>query len=205
MNRMPFLTLVPTPSDITGLVLAGGQSRRFGRDKALVEHDGRSFVEIVHGALVPYCTEVLIATGPAPRDYPVAARAVLDPIPDGGPLAGLAAGLAEATTPWLLAVAVDLPYLMPDALAPLLASSRESDVVVALDADRRRQPVCALWRCATVRPVVEARVGRRQLALHGLLDVLAVQGVALPPEALRNVNRLEDLEDGERAKRSRTG
>jgi len=173
-------------------VLAGGESRRFGRDKALAEHDGRPFVQIVHDALVPHCTEVLIATGPTPRAYPVPSRVLLDPIPDGGPLAGLAAGLAEAQTPWLLAIAVDLPHLTPGALAPLLASSSDADVVVALDADGRRQPVCALWRCATVRPVVGARLARRQLALFGLLDELVVREVELLPEALRNVNAPRD-------------
>ncbi|GAB5536324.1 MAG: hypothetical protein Rubg2KO_25730 [Rubricoccaceae bacterium] len=184
---------MPTPSDITGLVLAGGQSRRFGRDKALATHDGRPFIQIAHDALAPHCMDVLIATGPTLRDYPVSVRSVPDPTPDGGPLAGLAAGLAESKTTWLLAVAVDLPHLTPDALAPLLASATDADAVVAVDAEGRRQPVCALWRCATVRPIVEARLARRQLALFGLLDELVVQEVALAPGVLRNVNRASDL------------
>lgn len=173
-------------------MLAGGQSRRFGRDKALAEHNGRAFVQIVYDALAPHCSEVLIATGPTPRHYPVTARTVLDSIPDGGPLAGLAAGLAEAQTPWLLAVAVDFPFLTPDALAPLLARSTDADVVVALDGEGRRQPVCALWRCETVRPVVEARLARRQLALFGVLDELVVQDIELVSGALRNVNASGD-------------
>lgn len=177
-------------------MLAGGQSRRFGRDKALAEHEGRPYVQIVHDALAPHCTEVLISTGPTPRAYPVPVRVVLDLVPDGGPLAGLAAGLVEAKTPWLLAVAVDFPRLTPDALAPLLARSTDADVVVALDADGRGQPVCALWRCATVQPVVETRLKRRQLAMFGLLGALAVQEVELAPGALYNVNVPED--NGER-------
>lgn len=174
--------------DITGLILAGGESRRFGRDKALAEHDGRPFVQIAHEVLAPHCAEVLISTGPMQRAYPVPARGVLDPIPDGGPLAGLAAGLEEAQTPWLLAVAVDLPHLTPDALPPLLASSTKADAVVAVDGAGRRQPVCALWRCETVRSIVEARLVRRQLAMFGLLDALAVEEVKLAPGVLRNVN-----------------
>ena len=65
--------------------------------------------------------------------------------------------------------------------------------MVALEENGRRQPVCALWRCATVRPVVEARLARRQLAMFGLLDALAVQEVALAAGVLRNVNAAGDL------------
>ena len=177
-------------------MLAGGQSRRFGRDKALAVHEGTPYVQIVHGALAAHCSEVLIATGPTARAYPVSARAVLDPVPDAGPLAGLAAGLAAAATPWLLAAAVDLPHLTPDALAPLLANATDADAIVAVDADGRRQPVCALWRCATVRPVVETRLATRQLALFGLLDALAIQEVRLEAGTLHNVNAPEDRKRG---------
>ena len=180
-------------------MLAGGESRRFGSDKALATHSRRPFVQIAYDALAPHCAEVLIATGSTSRAYPVPARTVLDSIPDGGPLAGLAAGLAVSPSPWLLAVAVDLPHLTPDALVPLLTHATDTDAVVALDADGHRQPVCALWRCATVRPIVETRIQSRQLALFGLMDALVIQEVPLPPGTLRNVNASEDLTGGSRA------
>ena len=185
---------MPTPAETTGLILAGGRSRRFGRDKALAMQGGRTFVEAVHRALAPHAGRVLIATGPSPRDYPVEAETVLDAVVVGGPLAGLAAGLAAARTPWLLAVAVDLPHLTPDALRPLVAEGQEADAAaVAVDEAGRRQPVCALWRVEAVRPVVREQVARGHLAMHALLDRLDVREVALEVGALRNVNAPEDL------------
>ena len=106
---------MPRPAETTGLVLAGGQSRRCGSDKALARLGDRPFVQCVCEALTPWVAETLVATGPSRRDYPVAARVVVDAVPDGGPLAGLAAGLAAACTPWLLAIAVDLPYVTAEA------------------------------------------------------------------------------------------
>jgi molybdopterin-guanine dinucleotide biosynthesis protein A len=180
---------------VTGLILAGGRSRRFGSDKALAERDGVPLVVGVHAALAPHTAEVLIATGPAPRRYPVPARVVCDGVPDGGPLAGLAAGLEAARTPWVLAAACDLAGLTADALRPLLAAADDGapDAVVALDGEGRRQPVCTLYRRAPVLPLTTAHLAARRLALHALLDRLAVQEVPLDPAALRNVNAPGDL------------
>lgn len=186
---------MPEPSDVTGLILAGGTSRRFGEDKALAQLAGVPFVALVHTALAAHASAMLIATGSEPREYPVAARVVLDPVQEAGPLAGLAAGLAAAETPWLLSAAVDLPYLTPAALRPLLAADTDgTDVLVALDADGRRQPTCALWRTRTVAPTVEAHLGQRRLALRGVLDRLAVTAVPVEGGALRNVNAPDDLD-----------
>lgn len=184
---------MPTLAETTGLILAGGQSRRYGSDKALAEAGGVPFVRLAYDALAAHAATVLVATGPTARAYPVPARVVLDAVSDGGPLAGLAAGLAAARTPWLLAVAVDLPALTVGALAPLLAADATgADVVVALDGDGRRQPVCALWRVATVRPVAEAHLASGNLALFALLDGLTVREVALAAGALHNANAPAD-------------
>lgn len=178
---------MPTRAEVTGLLLAGGASRRFGRDKALAAHDGVLFVVHVHAALAAHAAATLVATGPTPRAYPVDARVVLDPVPDGGPLAGLAAGLTACATPWLLSAAVDLPFLDAHALRPLVHAEVEAvDVVVAVDADGYRQPTVALWRAATVGPVVADQLAAGRLALHALLDRLSIREVRV--DGLRNVN-----------------
>lgn len=181
-------------ADVTAVILAGGQSERFGRDKALVELGGLPFVALVHAAVSAWAGRTLLATGAEPRRYPVPAEVVLDPVPDAGPLSGLAAGLAAAETPWLLAAAVDLPYLTPAALRPLLdADADGADVVVALDGDGCRHPACALWRVRTVAPVAREHLGAGRLALHALLDRLDVREASVEGGALRNVNRPGDL------------
>ena len=180
------------PADVTGLVLAGGASARFGTDKALASLGGLPFVALVHAALAAHAGTMLVSTGTEPRAYPVAARVVLDVAPDGGPLAGLAAGLAAAETPWLLSAAVDLPYLTPAALRPLLGADTDGLDAVVATADGRRQPTCALWRVRTVGPLAEQQLAGGRLALHALLDRLAVTEVEIGGGALRNVNTPDD-------------
>ncbi len=188
---------MPTRADTTGLILAGGRSRRFGTDKALADLAGVPFVALVHAALAAHADATLIATGSAPRAYPVPARVVLDARADAGPLAGLVAGLEAAETPWLLAAAVDLPYLTPAALRPLVQAPTDgADVLVALGADGRRQPACALWRVRTAAPVARGHLTSGRLALHDLLGALAVREVAVEGGALHNVNRPDDLGRG---------
>lgn len=182
------------PAEVTGLILAGGSSRRFGRDKALAELAGVPFVALVHAALAPHVGAMRIATGAEPRAYPVPAEVVLDAAPDAGPLAGLVAGLEAAETPWLLSAAVDLPSLTPAALRPLLSTEAgRADALVAVDADGRRQPTLALWRVATAGPAARACLMERRLALRDLLARLAVREVAIEGGALRNVNAPIDL------------
>ena len=185
---------MPTPADTTGLILAGGQSRRFGTDKALATLAGVPFVALVHAAVSAHAGAMRIATGAEPRTYPVPAQIVLDARRDAGPLAGLMAGLEAAETPWLLAAAVDFPYLTPAALRPLVQAPTDgADVLVALDADGRRQPTCALWRVRTAAPVARGHLTADRLALRDLLGALAVREVPLEGGALYNVNAPEDL------------
>ncbi len=185
---------MPTPADTTGLILAGGGSRRFGTDKALAELAGVPFVALVHAAVSAHAETMLIATGAEPRAYPVPARVVLDARADAGPLGGLVAGLEAAETPWLLAAAVDLPYLTPGALRPLVqAPADDVDVLVAIGADGHRQPTCALWRVRTAARAARGHLTADRLALRDLLGALAVREVPVEGGALHNVNRPEDL------------
>ena len=181
-------------ADVTALVLAGGRSERFGRDKALAELGGLPFIALVHTAVSAWAERTLVATGAEPRRYPIPAEIVLDPAPDAGPLGGLIAGLDAAETPWLLAAAVDLPYLTPAALRPLLdADADGADVVVAVDGGGRRHPACALWRVRTAAPAARENLRAGRLALHALLDRLAVREAVVEGGALHNVNRPDDL------------
>lgn len=181
--------------DLTGLLLAGGRSRRFGADKACVEVEGRAMIGRVYEALAPLCVEVLVSVADASTAYPLSgpARSVVDRAPDAGPLAGLDAGLAASATPWLLAIACDLPFLTTAALRLLvMARSEEVDAVVAVAPDGRMQPLCACYH-RRVQPTVADQLAAGDRAMHALLDRLTVPTVQLSAEALRNVNTPRDL------------
>jgi molybdopterin-guanine dinucleotide biosynthesis protein A len=119
-----------------GVVLAGGRSRRMGRDKAEVEVAGRSMMSWVVAALEAVCDRVLIAG----REDGWEGRAgLIDPPGGHGPLAGLAAAL-EIGEPLLL-VAVDQPWVRSATLRQL---AETGTTAVPIDGDTR-QVTCARY------------------------------------------------------------
>ncbi|MDP8928953.1 MAG: NTP transferase domain-containing protein, partial [Actinomycetota bacterium] len=115
---------------LTGLVLAGGRGRRLGRDKALVEVAGEPLVVRAARRLEQCCQAVFVASGDGRRLGELAWEQVADAVSEGGPLAGILAGLERATTPLVAVVAVDLPHLNPAVLQRLAGEWRGEAAVV---------------------------------------------------------------------------
>ncbi|NNF59314.1 MAG: molybdenum cofactor guanylyltransferase [Rhodothermaceae bacterium] len=183
-------------SEVTGLILAGGQSRRFGTDKALAEVDGEPMIARVYAALAPLCTELLVSVDRPERTYPLpgSARFVVDTIPDAGPLAGLHGGLSAARAPAVLVLACDLPFLTTDTLTHLLNAVTEETEALVAEAEGRTQPLCAVY-ARRVLPTVERQLTDGTYAMHTLLDRLTVRTVTVPAKALHNVNTPADVPD----------
>jgi molybdopterin-guanine dinucleotide biosynthesis protein A len=190
-------------SDLTGLILAGGQARRLGGvDKGLVPLGGRPLVEWAIRALEPQVGTLLINANRHLDLYQGFGHAV---IPDrdadhAGPLAGIASALAAAPTGWVLCMPCDTPQVPGDLgsrLADALLTSG-ADLAAAHDGTRL-QPLHALI------PVRLAKALDHYLASGGG----AVQGwyrslrVALAdfsdrPEGFANVNTWDELRQVER-------
>lgn len=185
---------------MTGLVLAGGRSRRMGRDKALIEVAGDALVLRVGRVLEEVCDRVLVASGQDDR-YELGWEQVPDLAPDAGPLAGILAGLEAADTDLVAVVAVDMPYADARVLQ-LLADEWMGEAAVVPLVDERVQPLHGIYATAaapSLRRLVEA--GKRSV-VPSLSEVGArVVGEEIWGEAdpegrfARNVNRPEDLAD----------
>lgn len=171
----------PDPVPFSALLLAGGRSTRMGRDKALLPHptSGRPLLEHQAGLLraLPGCAGLLLSA-PAERGYSLAeARLVADTAPDSGPLAGLCAGLAAATTSRLLVLAVDLPFVTPAFLSALLADGPAAP----RHADGAFEPLCAVYPVSCdIRAAVAAALARRELSLQRLLAAACASGWMRP-------------------------
>jgi molybdopterin-guanine dinucleotide biosynthesis protein A len=179
-----------------GVVLAGGSSRRFGRDKARVEIEGVTLAERARRTLGQVCVEVLVAD---------AGRGVLpdaESVPDGpgrGPAAGILGAAARRPGSPLVVLACDLPHV-PAELLRRLARARGDWVV-----PRRREglePLCALYRPRAIERLA-AQVAAGRVALHPLagdprLEVRYLEPVEIldlgdPAHLFWNVNTPQDL------------
>src|SRR5262245_15440226 len=180
-----------------GVVLAGGRSRRLGRDKATLEVGGETLAGRALRRLSPLCSDLAVAD--AGRGLVPGALSLPDG-PGEGPAAGLLGAARAFPARWLLALACDLPGVTTELLARL-ASPPLPDLAVA----RSRggvEPLAAVYGPRALDALAE-RVAAGRYALHELADlegfaVRVIEGAALaalgPPEILfANVNTPEDL------------
>ena len=179
-------------SDITVVVLAGGGSRRFGSDKLGAPLHGSTVLETVVRSLP--ASWPLVVVGPA-RDCGRPVVWTREDPPGGGPLAGVAAGVAQVTTDVVAVVAGDMPYAGP-ALVTLVAalgtSPPEVGAVVAVDAHGVPNPLLAAYRTASLRQALPVPVANRPAKL--LLAVPHLE-VAVTGRAGRDVDTRADLDD----------
>lgn len=114
----------------SGVVLAGGASRRMGRDKAWIEFEGRALIERVIAALTPVCQEIVVVANDRAAYEKLGVKLVGDVLPGKGALGGIYSGLSAAQCDYALAVACDLPFLNAALLRYLLRLAPAYDVVI---------------------------------------------------------------------------
>lgn len=185
---------------VAGLIVAGGASRRFGRDKARHPVAGTPMITRVHDALAAVAAPIVVSIGPTDASYadvlPADVEHVRDRHADAGPLAGLEAGFRAVSSAWVLVAACDMPHVTPDGFRTLLqARSAAADALVGRSDDGRWHPLFACYRRAPTQQAVQRCLSGGDHALHALLDRLAVHPVAIPSRTVHNVNRPQDLGD----------
>jgi molybdopterin-guanine dinucleotide biosynthesis protein A len=177
---------------VYGLVLAGGESRRMGRDKATLRYGGRSQLEramdLLEGRLERRYVSVRAdqVHDAARAAYPQ----VIDRALGQGPVAGiLAAQALHPQAAWLV-LACDLPLLDGGSLDALLAQRAPQRLATAFrsDHDGLPEPLCAIWEPASHAPlsayVASGRHCPRKFLLQADVELLAQPN----PRALDNVN-----------------
>jgi molybdopterin-guanine dinucleotide biosynthesis protein A len=192
-----------TRSDVTAIVLAGGRSSRFGRDKLAEPIDGRPLLEHAIEAVRPLASRILVVVAPdAVLPVPAGIAIVHDPTPFEGPLAGLLAGLGAATHPVVLATGGDTPDLVVDVVASMLAALDSAAVdAVVLEHDGRARPLPIVLRRKPALAAAGTLYAQGERRLRALTDVLATHVVpeaawrSLDPDAvtLRDIDTPADL------------
>ena len=162
---------------MSGLVLAGGASRRMGRDKAQIVLGGEPLVMRAVRLLTQVCTDVVVASGDGHRLDHLGLPQVADAVPDAGPLGGIAAGLEAAHHGLVAVVAVDMPAASP-AVLTLLAGLWKGEAAVVPVVQDRWEPLHAVWaRSAAPGIMACLQAGDRKVR-----RVLANLGVRLVEE-----------------------
>ncbi len=151
----------------TGLILAGGESRRMGQNKLALEVGAVSLLERVHIALSSRCEEVLVAGGYAPAGT----RRIPDRRPGRqGPLAGMEAGMLAARHRLVFVAAGDMPFLTAGLIDYLLGFLQQGAPAVVPVSKEGAHPLCAAYGREEILPAVRAALDRGDRAVRGLVD-----------------------------------
>ena len=185
---------------VSAIVLAGGRSSRFGRDKLAEPIDGVPMLWRTIEAVRAVVDEVVVVTA---RDSTMTLPSAVQEVHDdgGGPLVGALAGLLEASGDTALVVGGDMPWLHHDVLIALIECVGPGVTAVALESDGRRQQLpIAVTRdptLAVARRLVDAGERRFGALLEALDTVTLAEGQwrTLDPAAdtLRDVDVPGDL------------
>ena len=183
----------------TAIILAGGKSRRFGRDKTLLEINGVRIIDIIVEKCRPVFSEILIAGGDR-RDFNIpGVRPAPDIYRDAGPLGGIHAGLTESSNEVCFVIACDMPNFYLPEVKKLLESSQGYDVTL-LKTGKYLQPLFAVYKKSVLRHV-EQLLSLNINSVLRLYDTVRVCYIEIPEQRVKpeynhffNINYRRDYE-----------
>jgi molybdopterin-guanine dinucleotide biosynthesis protein A len=181
---------------LLGLVLAGGDSTRMGRDKGSLDYRGRPLVVRAWRALDAVCESAYVSVRDAQTTMPAYAGLplIVDRGDDRGPVIGLLAAWAEhPSAAWLL-LAADMPLVDEDLLGALIGARDGSrPATMFVHPDGTPEPLCAIYEPAA-RAVLAGRAAAGTRSLRAFLDAAKPRAVALTgADRLINVNTAAEL------------
>lgn len=188
----------------------GGASSRMGTDKALLELNGRNFVERICAALESVSGQICLVG----RSEKISALAALPTVPDihveWGALGGLHTAVATCRAEWAAVVACDLPFITGELFVRLASLRKNFDAIVPVQADGRLQPLCALYRAAVCRERAEELIATGERRPRALLERVQTRRVAFDElsdlrqatQFFMNINTPQEYADAKRKEKS---
>jgi molybdopterin-guanine dinucleotide biosynthesis protein A len=182
---------------LAGIVLAGGASRRMGRDKATLVLRGQTLVERVVATVGTRCAPVFVVAAPGQALPELPAQILRDEVRGLGPLLATARGLraaADAGLEWVFVCAVDMPHLTVRIIDELAAAAASSASDVVLPWDGRDHYLAGLYRTALADRADEL-VAAGERSMRALVDAGDTQRIVMERRReLTNVNTPQDLD-----------
>lgn len=181
----------------TGIVLAGGSSRRMGKDKSQILFQGERLYQRSLRKLLPFCDDVVLSGHPS--HFPLAKNPIIeDIIPAAGPIGGIYSIMKLYPANSYLVLAVDIP-LVEDALLTLLCRADDGEhIIVPKDLKGMYEPLVAIYP-GKILQKMEEQINAGQRALHHLFSPEVTHFISYEEEGIskgsfHNLNKINDLE-----------
>jgi molybdopterin-guanine dinucleotide biosynthesis protein A len=185
---------------VVGFAVAGGRSRRMGRDKALLPWGSETLLDHTLSRLRAVCEDVRILTGSAPLYLDRGATVILDHVQNAGPLGGIEAALTSPGVSAGMFLAIDIPFVPVELLRDLLTQVEGVDAVVPVAAGGA-QPLCAVYR-ASCLPAIRNSLKANDFRMTAFWSQVQVREVTEseiarfgdPAALFANINTPDDYE-----------
>jgi len=186
---------------MTGIVLAGGENRRMGTDKAFLEIAGSPLIDRIFRSLKSLSWEIIVVTNTPDRYASYGVTVVGDSFDKRGPLTGIYSGLQKSNDEYNFVLACDMPFLNTRLMAYMAALADGYDIVVPA-IDDLLEPLHAVYRKGII-PVIEGRIRKDDQRIRSMFGVLRVRYVqkeqidCFDPErkSFKNLNTPQDYEE----------
>ena len=187
-------------SEITGIVLSGGKSRRMGKEKGLCHFRGKALISYAIDTLKPLCSRLIISANNKPNEYQLYGFQVIsDEIPETGPIGGLYSCLKQSQSVINLVISCDTPFVTTEVYQELLNYIGEYQAVVPVQEDGFLEPITAIYQRSCL-PVILQQIEKGEYKMMDLLARLNTKFVHFDtnmsdskPSLFHNLNSPEDL------------
>ncbi len=192
---------------ITGIILAGGLSSRFGKDKSMAEYRGKTFIRLTIDILSQITEEIFISSNSRHHrklGYPV----IEDKIKNIGPSGGIYSALEHSKTKWNIIISTDMPLMNEHYLRYLADCRDDSLITIGKDCEGRSHPLCGYYTRQTL-PYLQANILKQRYSINEFIGSLPKINIVDPPDnaffyndnIFKNINTLQEyyqlLDEGE--------
>lgn len=160
---------------MTGIILAGGENRRMGVDKAFLVIDGRPLIEHILNLFSMLFTRTIVVTNTPERYLSYDVEVTRDTLDIRGPLTGIYSGLLKSSDEYNFISACDMPYLNPRLISYMGEIAAGQDAVVP-QFDEYLEPLHAVYRRG-ILPFIEMQVRKQDRRIRGLFEHIQVRYV----------------------------
>ena len=177
---------------ITAIILAGGNNSRFGKNKAMLNIDGVTFIEHVIDQMKNLCDEIIISTNDCDSYKNLPYKKVQDISKGQGPLMGIYSCLIGSENEVSIVSACDVPKINLPFLRLLLGYSEEYDIVVPILPDGKYEPLYAVYK-KTAIPAIKEVLDSKRRKISLIFDKIKVKYVPVGDLSWYfNINTNED-------------
>lgn len=179
-------------TEITGVVLAGGESSRMGEDKSLMLVNEQKLIEFSINALKPFCTEVLISSSKNTHQS-FSCRKISDQFQKIGPIAGIQSALVNSNTEYVIILPCDSPMVKPEFVQYLISEIDNNTNVIVPRYGLYLEPLFAIYH-KKILPIVEDQIKKGKYRLTDLLELCQTKIVDVKDRTcFVNINTPEDF------------